>query len=100
MFTIRKDHIGTVAQDGELSVTRMPLYGIERAAGLDDRLPTAETSVKFRLYDDDGELYYEGVLEDDDDCENQTAALRWGESMAGCTRITVERDGEYVQEIG
>jgi hypothetical protein len=56
--------------------------------------------VKFRLYDDDGELYYEGVLEDDDDCENQTAALRWGESMAGCTRITVERDGEYVQEIG
>lgn len=57
-------------------------------------------AIPFRMYDDDGELYYEGQLSDDPDCANQSAALRFGESDAGCTRIEVLRDGEWKQEIG
>ena len=85
---------------------QMPLYGIERAAGLDDSLPALVADVKFRLYDDDDELCYEGVLHDDDECINQQAALRWGESNAGCTTIKVwktlppTRGFAWVQEIG
>lgn len=56
--------------------------------------------VRFRLWDDDGELYYSGVLNDDDDCVSQQAALEWGEVMAGATVIKVLRDGEWIQEIG
>ena len=58
--------------------------------------------IDFRLYDDDGELYFEGRLHDDDDCENQASALKWGESFAGCTTIKVNRqDGKgWVLEIG
>ena len=59
-------------------------------------------AIDFRLYDDDGELYYGGRLHDDDECENQSAALKWGEGFAGCTTIKVNRqDGKgWVQEIG
>jgi hypothetical protein len=56
--------------------------------------------ITFRLYDDDGELYYEGELHDDEDCMNQSSAQLWGEKDAGCTTIKVLRDGEWVQEIG
>jgi hypothetical protein len=56
--------------------------------------------VPFRLKDDDGEIYYTGVLDDDDDCANQSAALAWGEADAGCTTIEVLRGNDWVLEIG
>lgn len=56
--------------------------------------------VKFRTKDDDGEVYYEGWLHDDDDCANQEAALKFAETDVGCTTIEVYREGEWVQEIG
>lgn len=103
-FTITHDHIdGGPGDEGDrpaFTIHAMPLYGVERALGEDDKLPGATKALPFKLYDDDGELYFEGVLDDDDECVNQTAALRWGESDAGCTTIKVKRDGEWVQEIG
>ena len=56
--------------------------------------------VKFRLYDDDDECYYEGWLHDDESCENQENALKWGEGDSGCTTIRVKRDGAWEIEIG
>jgi hypothetical protein len=56
--------------------------------------------IPFRLYDDDGELYYEGILHDDEECLNQSAALRWAEGDAGCTTIKVLRNNEWELEIG
>ena len=102
MFTITRDLICDGEADSSVGTTveEMPLYGIERVMGVDPAVATATERVKFRLYDDDGELYYEGELDDDDDCENQSAALRWGEAMAGCTRIDVLRDGKWIGEIG
>lgn len=88
------------AEKGTLVLRTMPLYGIERVAGVDPRLPECEAKVKFKLYDDDGNFLYGGELDDDDECENQAAALRWGETDEGATVIKVKRDDAWVQEIG
>lgn len=87
------DRTGTVLEEA-------PLYGIEKVLGVDSTIPAGDSMIKFKMFDDDGELYYEGRLTDDPDCENQSAALRFGEADAGCTLIIVERNGEWVQEIG
>jgi hypothetical protein len=87
------------SRNGE-TIESMPLYAIERVAGLDDAIPVEGELIRFRLFDDDGELMYEGRLHDDDECENQTAALRFGEADVGATRIEVCRDGEWKVEIG
>lgn len=65
-----------------------------------------EPTIPFRLRDDDGILYYEGVVTDDstihdDDAPDwQYELLKWAEHDAGCTTIEVKRSGEWVQEIG
>jgi hypothetical protein len=81
--------------------TRIPI--IAAAIGFESEpLPTAGEKVAFRLYDDDDELYYQGVLDDDDECLNQSAALSWGEGDSGCTTIRVWRwrEGAWKVEIG
>jgi hypothetical protein len=55
--------------------------------------------IRFRLLDDDGEVYYGGVLHDDDECLNQAEASRFGTDDAGAIWIEVKRDGKWVQEI-
>lgn len=103
MIVIKQDLIG---DDGNFQsrvgtvVTAMPLYGIERAAGFNGSIPMSGQRIEFRLKDDDGEIYYVGELDDDEESLNQQAALRWGESDAGCTTIEVKRDGKWIQEIG
>lgn len=99
MIRVAYDHLDGKRMSEEIDET--PLYGMERVLGIDPALPAFGLPfVRFQLFDDDGELYYSGALSDDDECENQSAALRWGEAMAGCTTIKVERQGKYVQEIG
>jgi len=98
MFTITVDKI----DDGEAVgtvVEEMPLYGIERAMGQDPAVPGHGPTVQFRLLDDDGEVYYLGELTDDDECLNQSAALRWGETMSGCAWIEVKRGNAWMAEI-
>jgi hypothetical protein len=48
--------------------------------------------VRFRLLDDDGEVYYGGWLLDDVDCFVQDAVLEWGKYDSGCTTIEVKDD--------
>jgi hypothetical protein len=55
--------------------------------------------VRFRLLDDDGEVYYEGWLNNDSEGLNQQAALEFGRADAGCTTIQVQTK-EWKQEIG
>lgn len=65
-----------------------------------DPLPDEGTVIKFRMFDDDGELYFSGELTDDDECVNQVSALSWGTWDSGCTTIKVERNGVWEQDIG
>jgi len=95
---IAKDHIEN--QFVGFTLDEMPLYGIERVMAVENSIPSEGERIPFRLYDDDGELCYTGWLNDDDDCANQSAALRYGETCAGCTYIEVQRNGEWKQDIG
>lgn len=58
--------------------------------------PEAEWSnvTRFRLYDDDGILYFSGSLEDDDQADTQYEVLKWAERDSGCTSIKVYVKGE------
>lgn len=51
---------------------------------------------EFRLYDDDGELYYEGVCLNLDDAPEDGAfePLDWAMNDAGCTRMDYRKKGE------
>ncbi len=99
MLKFTYDHDGH--QHIDETVDTMPLYGIEKMMGVDDTLPAAHADlIKFKAYDDDGGLMAEGLLHDDDEASNQSAALRFAEAEWGCTTIKVLRDGGWTQEIG
>lgn len=58
-------------------------------------------NTKFRLYDDDDELYYSGWLKNDEgELLVQQFVLGWAMADSGCTYIKIEHNGEWVQEIG
>jgi hypothetical protein len=107
-WQILKDHIAEPDEPSRQfevgTQTQVPIPAL--AIGIrPEGLPASKDGVelpkvKFKLFDDDGELYYEGRLHDDDECLNQSAALDFGMADAGCTTIKVLRDGEWVQEIG
>lgn len=59
-----------------------------------DRLVAAGVRHKFRLYDDDGELYYEG-LSSDAETEAAFDPLDWAMGHSGCTRIDYLINGKW-----
>lgn len=56
----------------------------------------AEMNYEFRLYDDDGELYYEGLCKDLDDQSGDDAfePLDWAMMDSGCTTMKYRKKGE------
>lgn len=63
-----------------------------------DIFPSEKT--QFKLYDDDGELYYSGWLLNDGECLVQQFVLSWAQADSGCTSIKVRVGNEYIYEIG
>lgn len=73
--------------------------GLEKAIRSDD-LPIGFTRAVFRMYDDDGTLYYRGRMfyaEELDGTEEQVFAplAEFGLPNAGCTRIAWNDDDHY-----
>lgn len=102
MWKITKDRISEPGEESRVGTSeehsRIPI--MMAVAGMQsEELPSDGPMVAFRLKDDDGEVYYEGELHDDDECLNQEAALSYGMNDAGCTTIEVKRDGAWVVEI-
>lgn len=56
--------------------------------------------MRFRLLDDDNEVYYGGWLLNDDECINQQIILDWAMHDSGAVIIQVKVNNEWVQEIG
>ena len=108
MWMITKDHVHREGDELQSRVgyheehSRISFVALTMGAQ-SEPLPDWESSrglVKFRLYDDDNECYYEGWLHDDNSCENQENALKWAEGDSGCTIIRVKRNGKWILEIG
>jgi hypothetical protein len=65
----------------------------------DEDVEWEDKLVRWKMYDDDGEHYYSGLLRNDGECIVQQMLLAWGANDAGCTRIEVFIDGKWKQEI-
>lgn len=91
-FIIDRDHISKdepeFNQTGKIRGTRGA-----REEGLVDKLKNGE-GVKFRLYDDDGELYYEGRYVGPDD-ETIFGPQDWAMGYAGVTRTKLFEKGRW-----
>ena len=96
---ITKDHIW---QEGDTTPSRhgksWTKEQVQINAGEDIPIPF-KGNIKFKLFDDDEILYYEGWLLDDEECLAQQFILQWAMHDAGCTIIKVQREGTWVQEI-
>lgn len=83
VWKITKDHIG--AGDEEGTTNSSPDMLVEFA----DQLIH-----KFKLYDDDGELYYEGIATNQDS-ESAFEPLDWAMANDGCTEIKYLNKGKW-----
>lgn len=55
---------------------------------------------RFRILDDDSEVYYGGWLYNDEGCINQDIVLSWAMYDAGATEIQVKINDVWVTQIG
>jgi hypothetical protein len=76
-WIITNDHIGTDCQG----------KGVYNRA-------TENMPHRFKIYDGDGELYYEGRA-DDSDSQEAFEPLDWATGYAGATRIDYLRNGQW-----
>ena len=65
-----------------------------------DWSPGSTEQIRFRLLDDDREVYYGGWLLNDDECLVQMMVSAWGTYDAGAIHIEIKRGEEWVMEIG
>ena len=90
-WTITQDHLTTPDDDWPSA------YG---TWGPSDTVATSldEVPIPFRLYDDDGELYYEGLMNEaamDAFGDGRDPLYGFGMPNAGCTRLDYEENGSW-----
>ncbi|UUZ75480.1 hypothetical protein LP414_27580 [Polaromonas sp. P1(28)-13] len=102
-WIITVDHINKGEEANYVNRMRSPK---EFAAALRAATPEAKSALRseliagmtdeFRLFDDDGELYYEGLCKDldDQDEDNAFQPLDWARNDAGCTRMDHRKIGK------
>lgn len=88
-FTITHDHLD--GQAGGL-IGKVSMHATESVHAALTTAP--ETCRRFRLKDDDGQVYYEGIFAGDHTSEDAFTPLEWATDYAGCTSI------EYLQDNG
>jgi len=107
-WVITKDNIasgmpddpGRVGARAVQNSTYNPLEAIFTREKYPYDLPTEGGKIAFRLRDEDMEVHYEGVMDDDPDCINQLDASKFGEIDTGAFICEVWRNGEWVMEVG
>lgn len=89
-WVIEIDHIVESEAWSAVGVNRSAV-GI-RGYGVFPITADTEGAERFKLFDDDGVLYYEGWLIDDDECpwfeSAWESAWNWASNDSGCTAIT------------
>lgn len=91
MWIITKDHLNEVGSEYNRVDVRSHQFVTET------RIRETGKLERFRLSDDDGEVYFEGVRTADDD-----GCLDWAMADAGCTQLEIEvaaRGHEYFETV-
>ena len=110
-FKITRDYISDKnekSQVGNESVRQTGFNAIFMSEEEQENCEYHGGKIKVRLKDDDGSVYYHGVVDDiDDSCE---LFLEWGTRFAGCTgldlykadwdRLTNNREHPYLSRCG
>jgi len=63
------------------------------------RILVKKNQLPFRCMDDDDEVYYEGLLVDNDQCDAQISVLDYTMYDAGCVQVQVKRGGKWITDI-
>lgn len=94
-WTITKDHVADEGAKPGTNANAVGVVGPRTATHTHEQLLAHAEAKRFRMYDDDGELYYEGVVVGD-----AMAPLRdFGRPNAGCTHIKILNASTGVWEI-
>lgn len=91
-WTITKDHIADPDAPAGTNLNAVGIVGPSSATLPADQIAAHPAAVSFRMYDDDGELYYEGALVGDDPFAPLDG---FGMPNAGCTRIDRFENGRW-----
>lgn len=93
-YVITRDHLAPA------DVRRT--FGTRHLEGLRDYMKACTAAelarlggTAFRLYDDDGELYFSGRYFGDPNAQGAFAPLDWAAHDSGCTRIDYRRAGKW-----
>jgi hypothetical protein len=91
-WTITKDHIAEPGDPPATNTSARGMTGPHTAKLTAKQIIEHPAAKRFRMLDDDGEIYYEGCLIGDD----LFAPLDdFGEPNAGCTCIQIFEDGQW-----
>ncbi len=88
-----------IATKGAKEGTNDNAKGMIGPSEADESLLESPFRRKFRMYDDDNELYYEGIIAGNDDFSGFEPLDDFGIPNAGCTRIDYQ-EGSIFQEGG
>lgn len=97
-WVITKDHLAKKYKDIESEVGT---YGPSTITGAIEKALHAGKGHKFKMYDDDGELYYSGriVIDGEPDYYELVAPLRdFGTPNAGAVRVDYKNHPEWNEE--
>lgn len=91
-WTITVDHMADPTCKVPSNENAVGMVGPDCAEMTAEEICKDPKSIPFRMYDDDGTLYYEGFLVG---CDEFAPLDDFGEQNAGCTRIDLFEDGEW-----
>lgn len=88
-YIITTDHIAdTYSPPG----TNLNAHGLHQG----DPYKETEPMLQFRILDDDDELYYEGIVTDNEDI---LEVLNWATANAGATQMLITRNGVVWEQL-
>lgn len=94
MFIVTKDHIADSTAKPGTNANAVGVVGPRTCKATADEIVNHPNGQKFRMRDDDGELYYEGVYVPGDGSDPFQPLDCFGRPNAGCTTIEYWVDGK------
>ena len=89
-WTVTTDHIADPERTAPSNSNAHGMTGPRNVTMSSEEIQKHPDAQQFRIYDDDGELYYTGFMVEDDSAEGEDPLTDFGEPNAGATRLDVK----------